>query len=191
MASRGRSDMVMVDTLSKADLTKASISLGGDPRISRLRSARLAASSKRRWSARRAPRFRKSSTHPTPLSGESPISFRKTRRAAQAIQDKGTIKIHSAVVNDEVIIKVTDDGSGMSSEQMKKIFTPFYTTNPVGHGTGLGLSIARGFMDLHGGSVTIDAGYADGTCFVCQLPVIPVEITPSENQETGQLASVA
>ena len=100
--------------------------------------------------------------------------------AAQAIPDKGTIKIESAVVDDEVIIKVEDDGSGMSSEQMEKIFNPFYTTKPVGQGTGLGLSISYGIMKRHQGDIEVESEEGKGTVFTLHFPLDIKEPLPSE-----------
>lgn len=90
--------------------------------------------------------------------------------AAQAIHEEGTISITSALVGDDVIVKVTDTGTGMTPDQLKKIFSPFYTTKPVGKGTGLGLSISYGIMQRHGGSIEVESKEGVGTSFALHFP---------------------
>lgn len=64
---------------------------------------------------------------------------------------------------------VTDSGKGIPIEMQTKLFTPFYTTKPIGSGTGLGLSIARGIAEQHKGTLFYDSG-CPHTCFVLVLP---------------------
>jgi C4-dicarboxylate-specific signal transduction histidine kinase len=65
---------------------------------------------------------------------------------------------------------VTDSGRGIPEHLRTKVWEPFYTTKPVGKGTGMGLSIARGILESHGGTLTIDAD-CPYTRFVVRLPV--------------------
>ncbi len=107
--------------------------------------------------------------------------------------DGGTINVATTRVGKFHEIRVMDEGKGIEPSEFEVIFDRFETqpTASGKKGTGLGLSIVRGFMELHGGSASIDANYKKGTCFVCKLPVKPKEISPSSHQQTGQLASVA
>ncbi len=83
----------------------------------------------------------------------------------------GAIRIESGPgENGHVEIKVRDNGSGISSENLEKIFTPFFTTKPVGKGTGLGLSVCYGIIDKMGGSMSVDSQENVGTTFSIQLP---------------------
>ncbi|MBW1900997.1 MAG: sensor histidine kinase [Deltaproteobacteria bacterium] len=83
----------------------------------------------------------------------------------------GEILIESGPAeNGHVEIKIRDNGSGISSENLKKIFTPFFTTKPVGKGTGLGLSVCYGIIDKMGGSMTVDSRENIGTTFTIRLP---------------------
>ena len=59
----------------------------------------------------------------------------------------------------------------LGSEQLKKIFDPFYTTKPVGEGTGLGLSISYGIIENHGGSITVESKIDSGTAFTINIPI--------------------
>ncbi|MEH1865678.1 MAG: AAA family ATPase [Nostoc sp.] len=71
-----------------------------------------------------------------------------------------------------VIIRITDNGSGMTKAVQQKIFDPFFTTKPVGSGTGLGLSISyQIIVDKHKGSLTCDSTLGKGTEFVIEIPM--------------------
>jgi two-component system NtrC family sensor kinase len=72
--------------------------------------------------------------------------------------------------NGEVEISVEDNGGGISPENLKKIFTPFFTTKPVGKGTGLGLSVCYGLIDNMGGVMEVTSEKGVGTAFTIRLP---------------------
>lgn len=83
----------------------------------------------------------------------------------------GTIWIDSnPVENEQVEIKIRDNGSGISSENLKKVFTPFFTTKPVGKGTGLGLSVCYGIINKMGGGMAVASQKNVGTTFTIRLP---------------------
>jgi two-component system NtrC family sensor kinase len=83
----------------------------------------------------------------------------------------GIIRIASGVSeNRHVTITVSDNGSGISAENLKKIFTPFFTTKPVGKGTGLGLSVCYGIVDKMGGNMSVASRENVGTTFTIRLP---------------------
>jgi len=69
-----------------------------------------------------------------------------------------------------VEISVTDSGSGIRPENLKKIFSPFFTTKPVGKGTGLGLSVCYGIVQSMGGNLSVASREGEGTTFVVTLP---------------------
>ncbi|MDT8329518.1 ATP-binding protein [Roseomonas gilardii] len=64
---------------------------------------------------------------------------------------------------DQVMLSVSDTGSGMAPEVMRRAFDPFFTTKPIGQGTGLGLSMIYGFVQQSGGQVTIESAPGQGT----------------------------
>jgi two-component system NtrC family sensor kinase len=70
----------------------------------------------------------------------------------------------------KVFISVSDNGSGISPEDLKKVFTPFFTTKPVGQGTGLGLSVCLGIIDSMGGVMEVSSEKGVGTTFTIHLP---------------------
>jgi two-component system NtrC family sensor kinase len=67
-------------------------------------------------------------------------------------------------------ISVTDNGVGISPENREKIFTPFFTTKPMGKGTGLGLSVCHGIIKQMGGSIHFASELGKGTTFTILLP---------------------
>jgi two-component system NtrC family sensor kinase len=75
--------------------------------------------------------------------------------------------------NNRVRILVRDNGCGISAENLDKVFSPFFTTKPVGKGTGLGLSVCYGIIQNLGGHMTVESTPGEGTTFVIELPAIP------------------
>ncbi|MEW6668467.1 MAG: ATP-binding protein [Thermodesulfobacteriota bacterium] len=69
-----------------------------------------------------------------------------------------------------VQISLTDNGIGISPENLKRVFAPFFTTKPVGKGTGLGLSVCYGIIDGMGGTVEVKSEKGVGTTFTIHLP---------------------
>lgn len=66
-------------------------------------------------------------------------------------------------------IVVMDSGPGLTDAVREKLFTPFFTTKPVGKGTGIGLSVSRSLIESHGGTLELDAAHKN-TRFVILLP---------------------
>jgi predicted ATPase/signal transduction histidine kinase len=85
----------------------------------------------------------------------------------------GQIHIFTEVTDSNTaIIRIVDNGSGMTKTVQQKIFDPFFTTKSVGSGTGLGLSISyQIIVDKHKGSLTCDSTLGKGTEFVIEIPM--------------------
>ncbi|MHB8176790.1 MAG: hybrid sensor histidine kinase/response regulator, partial [Thermoleophilia bacterium] len=95
--------------------------------------------------------------------------------AADATDKNGHISIASHVENDHVVVSVSDEGCGMSEEQLRRVFEPFYSTKGSG-GSGLGLSVAYGIITRHGGKISAQSRKGKGSVFTVELPVVePVE----------------
>lgn len=72
----------------------------------------------------------------------------------------------------QVIIRIIDNGMGMTEEVQKKLFNPFFTTKPVGKGTGLGLSISYQIVvEKHGGELLCFSAVGEGTQFIIDIPL--------------------
>jgi two-component system NtrC family sensor kinase len=64
-----------------------------------------------------------------------------------------------------------DSGSGISRDNIKKIYDPFFTTKTAGKGTGLGLSVSYGIVQEHGGSISVESNVGRGTAFRLEFPL--------------------
>jgi signal transduction histidine kinase len=74
-----------------------------------------------------------------------------------------------------------DAGEGISGTNLRKIFTPFFTTKEVGKGTGLGLSVSYRIVEIHGGTIVAESrGPQRGATFRVYLPVGTVVETTTE-----------
>lgn len=91
--------------------------------------------------------------------------------ANQAVEENGQIDIVSRVNNGFIEVVIRDDGHGIDEEHMKYLFTPFFTTKPVGQGTGLGLSISHNAVQEHGGDIRVESTLGVGTTFTVRIPL--------------------
>jgi signal transduction histidine kinase/iron only hydrogenase large subunit-like protein len=91
--------------------------------------------------------------------------------AIQAMPGGGNLTIRTFLEDEHVIIEVSDTGVGISPENMKKIFTPFFTTKKDQKGVGLGLAISYGIVQRHHGKIEIFTKEGEGTTFKVSLPV--------------------
>ena len=80
------------------------------------------------------------------------------------------IRISSQVLDDQIIVIVEDNGSGISPEDLQRVKEKFYKGSSNKSGTGLGLSIASEIMELHGGKMLIDSTLNVGTKVVLVMP---------------------
>lgn len=76
----------------------------------------------------------------------------------------------SASPGDYTVLIISDNGIGMTSEQLEHIFEPFYTTKEQGKGTGLGLSMVYGFIERSGGHIEVSSTKNEGTIFRLYFP---------------------
>ncbi len=94
---------------------------------------------------------------------------------AEAMEVKGggclTVSTRLAPLGQGVRIFIADQGLGISEENRAKLFTPFFTTKPVGRGTGLGLAIVYGIVKMHRGQIQVQSEEGKGTTFVITLPL--------------------
>jgi signal transduction histidine kinase len=93
--------------------------------------------------------------------------------ARDAMPSGGWLSVATRVEAGRVIAEVADTGSGIPSEQIARIYDPFFTTKAIGRGTGLGLSITYGIVREHDGTILCDSAVGQGTRFTMELPLAP------------------
>lgn len=97
--------------------------------------------------------------------GEITIETRNMKLKRELKRDRALVPS-----GDYVVVKVSDNGSGIASEKLPKIFEPFFTTKRTGEGTGLGLSTAYGIVKQSGGFIFVDSEEGRGTTFSIFFP---------------------
>ena len=116
------------------------------------------------------------------------VVYNLLQNAAEAMPDGGSIMVRArSGPAGMVTFEVQDTGTGIAEEDMSKIFTPFFTTKPIGKGTGLGLAITYGIVKMHRGQISIQSHEGKGTTFTVSLPIrLPVsETTKASNHSSA------
>lgn len=97
------------------------------------------------------------------------------KNAVEAMPDGGLLTVSASNEGNELVLNISDTGSGILEEHMDKLFTPFFTTKSIGKGTGLGLPTTYGIIKMHKGKINVtsnaDPGKGEtGTTFTIRLP---------------------
>ncbi|MCK4879141.1 MAG: 4Fe-4S dicluster domain-containing protein [Bacteroidales bacterium] len=97
------------------------------------------------------------------------------KNGMEAMPNGGTLTVNLSDSHDRVIIKIRDEGTGISPGDLEKVFEPFYTTKGIGKGTGLGLATTYGIVKMHRGEVDVKSNTQPekgptGTEFTIKLP---------------------
>ncbi|MDC0707510.1 ATP-binding protein [Stigmatella sp. ncwal1] len=88
------------------------------------------------------------------------------------LMEQNEIRVATRMGEDgRVRVSISDTGKGMTPEILGRLFTPFFTTKPVGKGTGLGLSVCQGIISSLGGNIEIQSQPGQGSTFTVVLPV--------------------
>lgn len=118
------------------------------------------------------------------------------RNATDSLGEKGKIIVHAAREDNldnlkkirigltstaYFVIRITDNGAGMSEETLRHLFEPFFTTKDIGKGTGLGLATARSIVRDHRGEIVVQSALNEGSTFIILLPVV----TGAEEKNNG------
>jgi nitrogen fixation/metabolism regulation signal transduction histidine kinase len=94
------------------------------------------------------------------------------QNAQQALSgiDQGKIRVTISVVDHQCLVEVIDNGCGISSEEVDRIFTPHFTTKSSG--SGIGLSLVKQIVEKHGGTISFESKENEGTTFRLALPSV-------------------
>ncbi len=90
--------------------------------------------------------------------------------ARDAMPGGGKLSIDTSMNDSMVLIDIRDTGVGISQENIKRIYDPFFTTKNTGKGTGLGLAVTYGIIQDHGGRIFVESTPGNGTHFSLKLP---------------------
>ncbi len=98
--------------------------------------------------------------------------------ARDAMGEGGELRVRTEAIDSKIEVTVQDSGVGISRENIKKIYDPFFTTKAAGKGTGLGLSVSYGIVQEHGGNISVESVPGHGTSFRLDLPIVrkPVNV---------------
>ena len=92
--------------------------------------------------------------------------------AEHAMPDGGLFRISATKDGGDVVIMMSDTGSGMDEDVVARMFEPFFSTKPAGAGVGLGLSIVRDLVTGIGGDISADSKPGEGTTIAIRLPAV-------------------
>ena len=81
------------------------------------------------------------------------------------------LSIKTQLSDQSAIVRITDNGPGISKAVRARVFEPFFTTKAFGEGGGSGLAVAKGIFESHGGTITIDGAKNGGCVIIVTLPV--------------------
>ncbi|RMA58739.1 sensor histidine kinase [Ulvibacter antarcticus] len=82
----------------------------------------------------------------------------------------GLVTIEAFQSKNHIVLKISDQGTGLSDEALEKVFQPFFTTKPTGDGSGLGLSVVHGIVASHNGTIVAENNLKKGATFTVKLP---------------------
>jgi nitrogen-specific signal transduction histidine kinase len=91
--------------------------------------------------------------------------------AVQAMPEGGRLTLRTSANDSWLKLEVQDTGCGIPQENMRKLFTPFFTTKGKGKGVGLGLAVAHGIIQRHQGRIEVQSKEGEGTTFTIYLPM--------------------
>ncbi len=97
------------------------------------------------------------------------VFFNMATNSEAAMQPGGKLTVSTKLDGNNVLLRFTDTGEGMTPQTLAKVFEPYFTTKVTG--TGLGLTMVYKVIKEHGGEVSVASTVGQGTCFTFSLPV--------------------
>ena len=126
------------------------------------------------------------------------VFFNLISNAMKYSPDNSTITVEYFIQENNLVLKVSDTGEGISKEDIANIFDRFFQVDRIRpRGSGIGLSLAKAFVELHGGTISVDSELKKGSVFTVILPIkhiaedtVQVQKTISQQDVEAELASV-
>lgn len=119
------------------------------------------------------------------------VFFNLLSNAFKYTANNGKITVSYAAVNDELVLRVADTGEGISERDLGSIFDRFYQAERVHpRGSGIGLSLAKAFVELHGGTISVESTVGKGSVFTVKLPIRHVAESTAEHEKSISAADV-
>jgi len=107
------------------------------------------------------------------------VVFNLISNAFKFTPENGTITVDARRDGKNIVVKVTDNGCGISDADIKQVFDRFFKTDNVNpQGSGIGLALTKVFIEMHSGSITVESKEGAGTEFTVIIPVAQVEDEP-------------
>lgn len=135
------------------------------------------------------------SDSPMPMAFDSEkierVFFNLLSNAFKYTANNGKITVSYAAVDDELVLRVADTGEGISERDLGSIFDRFYQAERVHpRGSGIGLSLAKAFVELHGGTISVESTVGKGSVFTIRLPIRHVAESTAEHEKSISAADV-
>ncbi len=122
-----------------------------------------------------------------PVAGDAELLHRAfsnlALNAVDAMPQGGTLTFRTRPSGDRALVEISDSGTGLTEEECKRLFTPYYTSKA--HGTGLGLAIVQSVISDHGGRISVHSAPGQGATFVIELPRNLDKLEPDTPQSEG------
>ncbi|MFL6540169.1 MAG: ATP-binding protein, partial [Chthoniobacterales bacterium] len=95
------------------------------------------------------------------------------KNASEAMKGGGILTLSTELIENEVVIRLSDTGCGIPADILPKLFEPFVTHGKK-HGTGLGMAIAKSIVESHGGKISVTSTPGNGTTVEIRLPALTI-----------------
>jgi len=109
------------------------------------------------------------------------------KNSFEAMKSRGILRIRTDMDESHVLVRFSDTGGGISTENLSRVFEPYFTTKPSG--TGLGLLIVRRIVREHGGELSIESSEGKGLTLTIRLPYIDRRVRMLEAGDTAEVTS--
>lgn len=105
------------------------------------------------------------------------IVFNLLSNAIKFTPENGKIHVRLSQETSSFVLQVTDSGTGIKKEDVQKIFDTYYQTDSSQkqNSSGIGLSLVKVFVELHGGTISVDSEYGKGSEFTCRFPLRQID----------------